>query len=145
MMAKKSSSRRTKETKPTEAFDFEASLSEVEQIVTKLESGELGLTESLESYESGIKQLKRCHSMLDAAEQRVSMLSGFDADGNPVTQPIGESDGGNENVRPDGGKKKVSKSKRQSTSSAKGGKGHDDALSQGDDNADSVDDLPGLF
>ncbi len=68
--------------------DFEASLAEVEKIVAKLESGELGLSESLEKYETGIKQLKRCHGLLDAAEQKVSLLSGFDSDGNPVTTPL---------------------------------------------------------
>ena len=58
--------------------------------MAKLESGELGLTESLEEYETGIKQLKRCHTLLDAAEQRVSLLSGFDAEGNPIAPPMDE-------------------------------------------------------
>jgi exodeoxyribonuclease VII small subunit len=71
--------------------DFEASLAEVERIVADLESGDLGLTESLQQYETGIKRLKRCHKLLDAAEQKVSLLSGFDADGNPITEPIDQS------------------------------------------------------
>ena len=71
--------------------DFETSLAEVERIVANLESGELGLSESLQQYESGIKQLKRCNKLLDAAEQRVSQLAGFDADGNPVTEPFDQS------------------------------------------------------
>ncbi len=68
--------------------DFETALAQVERIVSQLESGELGLTESLSQYEIGIKQLKRCHRLLDVAEQRVSLLSGFDADGNPITEPL---------------------------------------------------------
>jgi len=86
-MAKKRSTRPPKQEGP----DFEHSLAEVQQIVTAMESGELNLTESLQQYETGIKQLKRCHALLDSAEQKVSLLSGFDADGNPITEPMGES------------------------------------------------------
>ena len=71
--------------------DFEASLAEVERIVADLEGGNLGLTESLQQYETGIKRLKRCHTLLDAVEQKVSLLSGFDADGNPITEPVDQS------------------------------------------------------
>ena len=66
-------------------FDFEESLGEVEGIVSQLESGELGLTASLQKYEQGIRELKQCQALLDAAEQKISQLSGFDADGNAVT------------------------------------------------------------
>ena len=73
-------------------LDFESALAEVEMIVTKLESGESGLTESLEQYEIGINRLKECHSLLSEAERKISVLSGFDADGNPVTETF-ETDG----------------------------------------------------
>lgn len=88
-MAKKkvASSAKSPDNRP----DFEASLAEVEKIVSNLESGELGLSESLQQYETGIKQLKRCHKLLDAAEQKVSLLSGFDADGNPITESIDQT------------------------------------------------------
>ncbi len=120
-------------------FDFESSLAEVEQIVAKLESGELGLTESLEQYETGIKQLKRCHALLDAAEQRVSLLSGFDAEGNPIAPPMDDIEA------QDGRSKRAGKTRGQSSAAAKAAKGVDDALSRGDRSPDSVDDLPGLF
>ena len=68
--------------------DFETSMARVEQIVPRLESGELGLSESLQQYEAGIKALKRSHQMLQAAEQKVTLLSGYDADGNPLTEPL---------------------------------------------------------
>lgn len=71
-------------------MDFEDALSEVEQIVAELETGDLGLTESLGQYEVGVRRLKQCHAMLAEAEQRVSVLAGFDADGNPVTEPLDE-------------------------------------------------------
>lgn len=73
------------------AEDFEKSVEEIEQIVTKLESGELNLTDSLSNYELGIKRLKQCHQLLESAEQKVSLLSGFDADGDPVIEPMPET------------------------------------------------------
>lgn len=75
---------------------FEESLASLEGIVAKLESGDLGLGESLEAYERGIGQLKKCHQLLAAAERRVEILSGIDADGNPVVEafePFGERRG----------------------------------------------------
>ena len=137
-MAKKRSSARTVERKEAE-FDFETSLAEVEQIVAKLESGELGLTESLEQYETGIKQLKRCHALLDAAEQRVSLLSGFDAEGNPVAPPIEKIEA------PDGRRKGAGKSRPGATATEKAAEGADDSLRRVGRDPDSVDDLPGLF
>ncbi len=67
-------------------ISFEDALAEIEQIVHQLESGELDLTESLSRYERGVKQLKRCHALLDAAGRRVTLLSGFDENGQPVTE-----------------------------------------------------------
>lgn len=69
---------------------FEESLASLEGIVAKLESGDVGLGESLEAYERGIGQLKKCHKLLAAAERRVEILSGFDAAGNPVLESFGE-------------------------------------------------------
>lgn len=118
---------------------FETSLTDVEQIVTRLEAGELGLTESLQQYELGIRQLKRCHALLDAAQQRVSVLSGFDEDGNPVTEPLADVEA-SENR----GEKRVRRKRRpKSTSNPK--EGGNDAVSELDAANDSVDDAPGLF
>ena len=70
---------------------FEAAVDEIEQIVQRLESGQLDLAQSLEQYSHGIDTLKECHQLLADAERRVTMLSGFDADGNPVTTPIDQA------------------------------------------------------
>jgi exodeoxyribonuclease VII small subunit len=82
---------------------FEQAIDKVRKIVTTLESGEATLGQSLECYEQGIAELKRCHAILDAAEQKVSVLAGFDADGQPVTQPLPEIE-----VRTGAGRKAVS-------------------------------------
>ena len=71
-----------------DAPNFEEAIANIENIVDKLESGELDLTDSLKQYEIGVKQLRQCHQTLEQAEQKVTLLSGFDADGNPVTEPM---------------------------------------------------------
>ena len=120
-----------------ENVDFEVSLREVESIVAKLESGELGLTESLHQYETGVRELKRCHAMLEQAEQKVSVLSGFDADGNAVVKPL------DEDAEIPTKQSKVRARKRKPTS---GKSGHaQDTLEQSNQRSESVDDSPGLF
>ncbi len=56
-------------------FDFNKGLSELEEIIGKMESGDLSLEESLNYFEKGIKLHRQCHSALSSAEQRISVLS----------------------------------------------------------------------
>jgi exodeoxyribonuclease VII small subunit len=56
-------------------IDFEASLEQLESIVEILEEGNLGLEESLKSFEKGIKITRDCQSALQNAEQRVRLLT----------------------------------------------------------------------
>lgn len=56
------------------AKSFEESISELEEIVVRLESGNVTLDESLELFEKGIKLSKNCQKMLDTAEKKVSIL-----------------------------------------------------------------------
>jgi len=55
---------------------FENSIKELEEIVSKLESGKATLSESLELFEKGIGIAKECNEMLDKAEKKVSVLIG---------------------------------------------------------------------
>jgi exodeoxyribonuclease VII small subunit len=59
---------------------FEESLTDLEEIVGKLESGDLPLEESLELFEKGIKLSRECRSRLTSAERRIEILT-KDADG----------------------------------------------------------------
>lgn len=69
---------------------FEQSISELEEIVSQLEGGNVTLDESLELFEKGIKLSKSCQQMLDAAEKKVSILMTND-DGEVVKEDfIGE-------------------------------------------------------
>lgn len=54
--------------------DFETSLKELEQLVERMEAGELGLDESLQAFERGIQLSRSCQKALEEAEQKVQML-----------------------------------------------------------------------
>ncbi len=54
---------------------FEQALSELENHVRKLDSGELPLDDSLQVFESGVKLVRECQELLDGAEQRITELS----------------------------------------------------------------------
>ena len=53
---------------------FEAALKQLEEIVQRLEKGELPLEESLVLYEQGIKLSRLCHGKLEEAEGRIELL-----------------------------------------------------------------------
>jgi exodeoxyribonuclease VII small subunit len=74
------------------ASSFEDSLKELEKIVAELESGKLGLSDALARYEEGVKHLKGCQQLLEMAERKIELLSGVDADGNPITERFEETD-----------------------------------------------------
>jgi exodeoxyribonuclease VII small subunit len=74
------------------AGSFEESLEELEKIVAELESGKLALSDALSRYEEGVGHLKGCQQLLQSAERKIELLSGVDADGNPITQPFDEGD-----------------------------------------------------
>ena len=57
-----------------EAPDFETALKRLEEIVKKLENGELSLDSALALFEEGIKLSRFCHTKLEQAERRVEIL-----------------------------------------------------------------------
>jgi exodeoxyribonuclease VII small subunit len=59
----------------TTSMNFEAALKELEQIVRELESGDVGLDDSLKKFEQGIELYKRCRQTLEGAEKRIKILS----------------------------------------------------------------------
>lgn len=54
--------------------DFEKSMKELEEIVAKLEKGDLNLDESVEEFEKGMKISKECNEILEDAEKRITIL-----------------------------------------------------------------------
>lgn len=53
---------------------FEESLGRLEEIVRKMEAGDMPLEESLKAFEEGIKLVRLCTKKLDEAERRVEIL-----------------------------------------------------------------------
>lgn len=53
---------------------FETSLKKLEEVVKKLEGGELPLEDSLKAFEEGVKQAAFCSKKLNEAEKRVELL-----------------------------------------------------------------------
>lgn len=59
----------------TKKNSFEDSLKELENIVSKLESGELALEASLAQFEVGTKLYKECKDQLSIAEKKIALLT----------------------------------------------------------------------
>ena len=67
---------------------FEKALAELEQIVQRLERGDVALEESVTIYERGETLKRRCEELLKQAEARVEKIT-LDAAGKPSgTQPL---------------------------------------------------------
>ena len=68
-------------------FDIEKAFSRLEDIVQKLESGDISLDDSLKAYEEGMDIVKNCTKKLDEAELRVKRLI-ESGDGKLNVEPI---------------------------------------------------------
>lgn len=58
----------------TKKKNFEESIKRLEEIVEKLDSGELSLDDSLKIFEEGIELSKFCSDKLNQAEKRIKTL-----------------------------------------------------------------------
>jgi len=70
-----------------ETAGFEESLGQLAELVARLESGGLGLSESIDAYERGVAIVRQLHEQLSSAEERVSVLVRIDEEGRPVLAP----------------------------------------------------------
>ena len=84
-MAKKKVKKKKSVNPVDDGPSFEDSLARLEEIAAELEEGSVGLEDALKRYEEGISLLRRCNGLLGNAQRRIELLSGFDADGNPIT------------------------------------------------------------
>jgi exodeoxyribonuclease VII small subunit len=67
-------------------MEFEKKLGRLEEIVSKMESGDLSLEDSLKMFEEGVKLSRECNTQLQAAEQKVKVLLTVDAQGQATTE-----------------------------------------------------------
>jgi len=70
---------------------FEKRLTDLEEIVSKLESGETPLEDSLVLFEEGTNILKKLTHILEEAERKVEVLT-RDMSGSLVTEPFEEEE-----------------------------------------------------
>ena len=73
--------------KKDKQIQFEEAFKRLDEIVTKLESGDLSLEESMTLFEEGITLTKTCKTRLEAAEQKIQLLL-KDSDGNLTLEDI---------------------------------------------------------
>ncbi len=59
----------------TKPIQFEKAMTELQEIVMRLEKGELPLEDSLKQFEQGITIARQCQTILNQAEQKIEILS----------------------------------------------------------------------
>jgi exodeoxyribonuclease VII small subunit len=99
-----------------QSLSFEAGLARLGEIVSRLESGGLGLSESIDAYERGVGILRHLHEELSRVEARVRLLTGVDEEGQAVVESmpsrLGELNDGT-NGEPPAGKESLEKPGRR--------------------------------
>ena len=68
-------------------LSFEQAMARLDEIVTTLERGDAPLEEAMKLFEEGSKLMRECSTLLDAAEQKVMLLTADDG-GEPQEQPF---------------------------------------------------------
>jgi exodeoxyribonuclease VII small subunit len=56
-------------------LSFEQAIDQLNQIVSRIEQGQVPLQESLEQYEKGMKLIQHCRGILQDAEKRIEQIS----------------------------------------------------------------------
>lgn len=68
---------------PVTELSFEQAMAELEEVVGRLERGDVALDESIKLYERGAALKKHCETKLKEAEEKVAAIT-LDAEGNPT-------------------------------------------------------------
>ena len=69
------------------AMSFEDALAELEQIVRRLEAGQIKLDEAIQCYERGAQLKRHCEQKLNEAQQRVDRIV-LGPDGSVGAEPM---------------------------------------------------------
>lgn len=76
------------ESRPNDEWSFEQALKRLEELVRRLELGNVPLEQSLTEYAEAVELLRVCQGKLDTAQSRIEVLSGFDVNGDPIVRPL---------------------------------------------------------
>ncbi|MBD3674019.1 MAG: exodeoxyribonuclease VII small subunit [Planctomycetaceae bacterium] len=115
-MAKK----KTKAKDESSDLNFEDAIGEIQEIVRQLEEGELGLDQSLEKFEDGVRLIRSCHATLEHAEQKIKVLTDVDEEGNPILADFDASSTIDANKKSAGRRKKKSATDDEKDSASDG-------------------------
>ena len=55
------------------SMKFEDAIAQLEELIEQIESGEVGLEQSLEQYEHGMALIKHCQGVLATAEKKIAL------------------------------------------------------------------------
>jgi exodeoxyribonuclease VII small subunit len=73
---------------PIAEMTFEQAMKELEEVVGKLERGDVALEDSIKLYERGAELKKRCEAKLQEAQEKVAAIT-LDTEGKPTgTTPV---------------------------------------------------------
>lgn len=84
---------KTKKTAAKTGPGFEEALRELEEIAQKLESGELGLDNSIKEFEKATKLAAWCHAKLEEAERKIELLQKGGRDGEVISREVAVKSG----------------------------------------------------
>jgi exodeoxyribonuclease VII small subunit len=77
---------------PRRALKFEEAMKRLDAIVEGMESGELGIEESVARYEEAMQLAAQCRKILDDAELRIRRIQ-LDASGQMQAEPFAPPEG----------------------------------------------------
>lgn len=107
-------------------LSFEEALRQVEAIIDRIESGEVGLEASVEEYDKGVALIRRCRDILARAEQRVEELNSDLSPRDPSARASGSKEAGAQAPRQPKGKASGSDRGSRPASDSGGGAGADE-------------------
>ncbi len=86
---------------PAEQLSFEQAVEQLEQIIERIESGEVPLEQSIQQYVQGTRLIARCRGILTRAESQIRQLTDQLAEGRePGDTPAPPDQPSSESVRP---------------------------------------------
>ncbi len=74
-----------KENRDISKLDFERAITALNDVVERIEDGQIPLAESIEQYERGMSLIKRCRAILQDAENRIEKIT---AEGSRQDSPL---------------------------------------------------------
>ena len=83
---------RSKSSEMDENQTFESAMSQLEQIVRKLESNSLGLESALSEYAKAVEYVRFCQKQLTGARRKIEKLKGLTGRGEAVTETWEDED-----------------------------------------------------